>query len=196
MTKPINFLDILWTNNDRQTLIGMVDEMIAMYGFQCILYRYIGSEPMLGDPLYRDTLSIFDRSPELYEKIDTWVYIDYHRFNQVLQPYGLALEDNTTLEGNMRLQDMPKEKDLIDIKLPYDDIFYRFEIGSTDVHEDIVFHVTLNVYKQDTYKDSGVIKYDILPDEDNKASITAKSTRIEVPESKQFWWKNKGVIKF
>ena len=184
--KPINFLDILWTNRDRQTLIDMTDEMIEMYGFQCTLYRYIGANASLGDPLYQDSLSILDRRHDLYEKKETWIYIDYNRFNETLHSYGLCLDENTSLEANMKLSDAPKEDDIIDIKLPYDHIFHRFKVGSSDIHEDIVYHITLNVYRQDTYKDSGAIVYAIKPDESNKQSITATTTRIEIPESKQY----------
>lgn len=186
MTKPINFLDILWTNYDLDTLVNIVDEQIAMFGFQCILYRYKGENPNLGDPLYQDSLSIYDRNEKLYDIVNTWVYVDYHRFNEVLNPSRLSLEENTSLEGNMRLCDKPREKDLIDIKLPYDDRFYRFEVGSSDVHENIVYHVTLNVYKQDTYKNSEVIAYAVEPDKDNTTTITATSTRIEIPEDKEY----------
>lgn len=179
--KPINFLDIFHSAADKATIISLVDEKIQMSGFQCILYRYKGSQIKLGDPLYQDTLSTFDRSSDLYDIINTHIEIDYNRFNSILQSYGLAIEEGTTLIANMMLVDRPQEDDLIDIKIPYDEKFYRFRIGSTDVHKDICYHVVLNIYHQDNINEVGEIKYGIEPDTDNTETITAKTTKIVVP---------------
>lgn len=184
--KPINFLDIFHSNEDKPTLIEMVNEHIEMFGFQCILYRFKGNQAHIGDPLYKDTLSSFDRNSDLYDKIDTWIEIDYNRFNSVLQAYGLAIEAETSVTGNMMLKDLPKEDDLIDIKMPYDQKFYRFKIGSTDVHKDICYHVIMNIYNQDNAKDLEGISYDITEDTTNTETITAKSERIEVPKDRRY----------
>jgi hypothetical protein len=185
-TKPINFLDIFHSEYDKQTLIELVNEQIEAYGFQCILYRYKGKQISLGDPLYKDTLTIKDRDLNLYDKIDTWIEIDYNRFNSVLQAYGLAIEAETTLTGNMMLKDKPKEDDLIDIKMPYDQKFYRFKIGSTDVHKDICYNITLDIYNQDNMKNTGDITYAITPDDTNTETITAKTEYVEVPRDKRY----------
>ena len=185
-TKPINFLDRFHSEYDKQTLIELVNEQIEAYGFQCILYRYKGKQISLGDPLYKDTLTIKDRDLNLYDKIDTWIEIDYNRFNSVLQAYGLAIEAETTLTGNMMLKDKPKEDDLIDIKMPYDQKFYRFKIGRTDVHKDICYNITLDIYNQDNMKNTGDITYAITPDDTNTETITAKTEYVEVPRDKRY----------
>lgn len=184
--KPINFLDIFHTNNDRETVISMVNERIQMRGWQCTLYRYKGSQVKLGDPLYQDTLSIHDRDESLYDVVPTHIEIDYNRFNSILHSYGLAIEEGTTLPANMMLKDKPQEDDIIDIKIPYDQKFYRFRIGSTDIHADICYHVVLNIYMQDNNKEVGEIKYNVEPDTENTDTITAKSTRQTTSSKRQY----------
>lgn len=184
--RPINFNDIFFTAADKQTLIDLVDENIKMFGYQCTLYHYNGSQSHIGDPLYGDTLSTFDRNLESYSKIETWIYLDYVRFNSVLHSYGLALEEDTTLVGNMMLSDSPTEDDLIDIKLPYDDIFYRFKIGRTDVHRNICYNVVLDIYRQDNIKNNEVIKYNVGEDTANTTTITAATSKAESTKDRRY----------
>ncbi len=140
----INFLEIFHTDEDKQTLRNMVDELTHLYGFPCILRKWTNINDTV-DPLYGDQLTMHYNDEELYDKIGTYVYIDYNRFNQVLQNYGLALEKDTSLNGFMKLVDEPREDDLIDIKLPYDDRYITFKIGSSDIHKDICYSLVLNV---------------------------------------------------
>lgn len=142
----INFLDIFHNKNqDKDTLISMTNEVIELYGFPCVLRRWVGSQTLL-DPLYQDTPSVFDDDESLYERINTHVYVEYNRFNAVLQAYGLGVEAETSIQGTMKLIDAPKEDDLIDIRLPYDNQLYKFRLGSTDIHKDICYSVILNIY--------------------------------------------------
>lgn len=142
----INFLDIFHNKNqDKDTLISMTNEVIELYGFPCVLKRWVGSQELL-DPLYQDAPSVFDDDPSLYECINTHVYVEYNRFNAVLQASGLGMETDTSIPGTMKLVDAPKEDDLIEIRLPYDKQLYKFRLGSTDVHKDICYSVILNIY--------------------------------------------------
>ena len=147
----INFLTIFHDKEDKQTLIKYCDEICELYGFPCKLKRWTGNQTAL-DPLYQDMPTVDDEDEDLFEPIDTFVYIDYQRFNSVLNAYGLSIEEGTTLEGMMRLQDDPHEDDVIEIYYPYDEKKYYFKIGSTDVHRDICYHVTLDVYIPDNKK--------------------------------------------
>ena len=81
----------------------------------------------------------------MYDVVNSYVYIDYNRLNQVLHPYGLALEKNASLQGFMKLVDHPRENDLITIKLPYDDRKLTLKVGSADIHKDICYSVILQV---------------------------------------------------
>jgi len=156
MTSPeINFLDIFHNENDKTVLRQMTTEIIRLYGFPCHLKRWVGIQPVL-DPIYQDSPTIFDTSDgledgDLWDTLHTHVYIDYNRFNSVLHSYGLAIEPETSLTGMMIFDDHPKEDDLIEIHLPYDNKEYRFKIGSTDIHRDLCYSVILNIY----HKESG-----------------------------------------
>lgn len=140
----INFLELYNFNEDKEVLRNMSEETIQLYGFPCELKRWRGIQPVL-DPLYQDHNTSYYEDETLYSTKNTHVYIDYNRFNQVLKAYGLALEDNTTLVGNMILSDMPEEDDIITIKMPYDTRYVSFKIGSSDIHKDICYSVVLNV---------------------------------------------------
>lgn len=153
MTSPeINFLDIFHNQEDKGVLRLMTNELIRLYGFPCRLKRWNGIQTAL-DPLYQDSPVIFDEDENLYDVINTHVYIEYNRFNSILQSYGLSMEVDTTVNGMMILDDHPKEDDLIEIKLPYDDKLYRFKIGSTDIHRDLCYSVVLNIYHKEQRDD-------------------------------------------
>lgn len=145
----INFLNIFHNNNlDKEVLIKMTNEVIELYGFPCVLKRWNGIQPAL-DPMYQDSPVNYENDESLYTKINTHVYIDYNRFNSVLHAYGLAIEGETTVNGMMKLEDEPKEDDVIELKLPYDEKLYKFKIGSTDVHKDICYSVVLDIHYQE-----------------------------------------------
>ena len=153
MSSPkINFLDIFHNQEDKDVLRLMTNEIIRLYGFPCQLKRWKGITTVL-DPLYQDSPVIFDKDEDLYDIIDTHIYVEYNRFNSVLQSYGLSIEPDTTLNGMMILDDHPKEDDLIEIKLPYDNKLYRFKIGSSDIHRDLCYSVVLNIYHKEQRDD-------------------------------------------
>lgn len=148
-TSPeIHFLDIFHDTNDKELIKSMVNELVNLYGFKCILKRWSGIQTVL-DPLYQDSPTILDQDSDLYDSILTRVYIDYQRFNSVLHSYGLAMETTTPLQGIMMLEDEPKEDDIIELKSPYDEKYYRFKIGSTDVHKDVCYSVIMNIYHKE-----------------------------------------------
>jgi hypothetical protein len=140
----INFLEIFHNDIDKETLRNMVNEVTQLYGFPCTIKQWTGIQTSL-DPLYSDQLSMFQKDEDFYEVNNTYVYIDYNRLNQVLNSYGLAQEKNTSLNGFMKLDDHPRENDLITIKLPYDDRLLTFKIGSSDIHKDICYSVVLQI---------------------------------------------------
>ncbi len=140
----INFLEIFHNDIDKETLRNMVNEVTQLYGFPCEFKQWTGMQTSL-DPLYNDQLTMFQKDEELYETKNTYIYIDYNRLNQVLQSYGLEQEKNISLNGFMKLEDHPRENDLITIKLPYDDKLITFKIGSSDIHKDICYSVILQI---------------------------------------------------
>ena len=140
----INFLEIFHNDIDKETLRNMVNEVTQLYGFPCKFKQWTGMQTCL-DPLYNDQLTMFQKDEELYETKNTYIYIDYNRLNQVLQSYGLEQEKNISLNGFMKLEDHPRENDLITIKLPYDDKLITFKIGSSDIHKDICYSVILQI---------------------------------------------------
>lgn len=139
----LNFIE-LYNNYDKDVMKTYCDEMIELNGFPCVLKRWTGNTAAQ-DPLYQDTLYNFTNDVQLYEPIHTHVYIDYNRLNSVLQAYGLVVEPNTSLMGMMKLCDCPKEDDIVELKSPYDGRLIKFVLGSTDIHKNIVYHVTLNI---------------------------------------------------
>ena len=140
----LNFLNIFHEDSDKETLRNMVNELVHLYGFPCFHKKWTGMQVQL-DPLYGDQLSVFQNDEDMYDTVNSYVYIDYNRLNQVLQPYGLALEKNSSLQGFMKLIDHPRENDLITIKLPYDDRKLTFKVGSSDIHKDICYSVVLQI---------------------------------------------------
>lgn len=140
----INFLEIFHRTEDIDVLRNMADETIQLYGFPCRLKRWRKIQPIL-DPIYQDHNTALYDDESLYSIKNTYVYIDYNRFNQTLKAYGMGLDDNTTLNGNMRLIDEPDEDDIIIVKIPYDNRYVSFKIGSSDIHRDICYSVVLNV---------------------------------------------------
>lgn len=183
--KPLNFLDIYHTYHDKSAMIMMCNELIMSKGFQCVFYKYIGTKLKIGDSLYKDTLTMFDRRPEMYEKINTWIVIDYVRLNAILQSPGLILEPSSTLTAMMMLKDKPDEDDIIELKLPYDNKFLRFRIGGADIHGNIVYHINLNPYIQDN-TNIGEISYDIRPESENHVSITSATEKIVIPKERRY----------
>lgn len=140
----INFLEIFHSKQDKETLKNMVDEITNLYGFPCVLKRWTGIQTQL-DPLYSDQLTSFQNDSDLYDPINTHIYIGWTKLNQTLHSYGLAFDENISLEGFMSLDDQPKENDIITIKLPYDDVLLTLKIGGTYVHTDICYGVTLQI---------------------------------------------------
>ena len=140
----LNFLNIFHEDSDKETLRNMVNEIVNLYGFPCSHRKWTGMQVQL-DPLYGDQLSVFQKDEDMYDLVNSYVYIDYNRLNQVLHPYGLALEKNASLQGFMKLADHPRENDLITIKLPYDDRKLTLKVGSADIHKDICYSVILQV---------------------------------------------------
>lgn len=139
----LNFIT-LFNDCDRIVAKSFYDEMIELHGFPCILKRWTGNT-IIQDPLYQDTLYVHTEDKDMYEPISTFVYIDYNRFNSVLQGFGLAIEANTSVEGMMKLDDYPNEDDIIELTSPYDSRLVRFKIGSVDCNKNVVNHVTLNI---------------------------------------------------
>lgn len=150
----INFLDIFHNKNDKETLKNMVDEITQLYGFPCVLKRWTGMQTQL-DPLYGDQLSAFQNDEEMYDPVNSYVYIDYLNLNQTLQSFGLAHDKSLTLNGFMRLDDQPRENDILTIKLPYDDNLITLKIGSADIYKDICFSVILLVAHFDQQRARG-----------------------------------------
>jgi hypothetical protein len=144
----INFNEIFHELDDKPLLRHYADEIIELYGIPCRLRKWVGIQPVL-DPMYQDTPTTYHTDEDLYHTVNTHVYVDYNRFNEVLKAYGHSVETNTTLNGIMKFDDHPKEDDIVELKLPYDDRYYKFQLGSTDVHRDVCYSVVLNVYYQD-----------------------------------------------
>ncbi len=143
----INFNEFFHQTLDKELLRQYVDEIIDMYGIPCKHKKWIGNQAVL-DPLYQDQI-ILDDSEDLYDVSNTYVYVDYQRFNEVLKSYGQSIETNTSINGMMKFSDAPKEGDIIELKLPYDDVLYKFKLGSTDIHRDICYSVVLNIMYED-----------------------------------------------
>lgn len=150
----INFNEIFHQLEDKPLLREYVNEIIELYGIPCRLYRWEGIQTAL-DPLYQDSPTVYHKDDDLYHVINTYVYVDYNRFNEVLRAYGHGIEPETTIYGVMKFDDHPNEDDIVELKLPYDDRFYKFQLGSTDVHRDICYSVVLNIYHQDR-EESGI----------------------------------------
>lgn len=140
----LNFLEIFHNEHDKLLLTGMTDEIISLYGFPCIHKKWAGIQTVL-DPLYDDLPSMHQKDEDLYEFCQTYVYVDYNRFNEILYAYGHGMQKDLSINGMMKLKDSPKEDDLVTIKLPYDEKYLTFRLGSTDVHRDICYSVVLNV---------------------------------------------------
>jgi len=145
----INFLEIFHLNQDKPTLISMTNELVELYGFPCELRRWNGIQPVL-DPLYQDSPTIFNSDEDLYDIINTYVYVDYNRFSSVLSAYGYALNGETTINGVMKLEDEPKADDIIKFKLPYDEKLPMFKLGLANIHKDICYNVVLDIYHSET----------------------------------------------
>jgi len=144
----INFNEFFHNLSDKPLLREYVNEIVEMYGIPCKLLSWKGIQAAL-DPIYQDAPTLFDKDIDLYDVKNTHIYVDYNRFNAILKAYGQAIEPDTTINGIMKFDDHPKEDDIVELKLPYDDVLYRFRLGSTDVHKDICYSVVLNIYHQD-----------------------------------------------
>ena len=131
----------------------MANEVVELYGFPCTLRKWNGFQTSL-DPLYQDISTLDESNEELFDYKKTHVYIDYNRFDQVLSSWGMSMTENTTLESMMKLDDEPKEDDIVEILYPYDGIKYKFKIGSADKHKDICYRVVLNIYYTDHIEDN------------------------------------------
>ena len=112
--------------------------------------------------------TVDDEDEDLFEPIDTFVYIDYQRFNSVLNAYGLSIEEGTTLEGMMRLQDDPHEDDVIEIYYPYDE-------KENDSMYSFIHQITMNKYKY-IQDESNFGKDNFIP---SKMREFTESCRIE-----------------
>lgn len=159
----INFLTLFHDREDKSTLRKLNDEVIELYGFPCVLRKWNGIQSNL-DSLYNDMGTINESDPNLFDYVNTFVHIDYARFDKVLNSYGLALTENTSLEAMMRLRDKPAEDDIVEITYPYDNKTYRFKIGSADIHKDICYRVVLNVYYTEQSERKDLRNGDVLND--------------------------------
>lgn len=143
-----SFLDNYLYKSESSVHRNMVEEIISMYGWPCIHYRFLGNKLAL-DPLYGDAPTHLINDETVYEKINTKVYIEWKQFNQILTQSGAQHDNNIYLDGIMKLNDSPKEDDILSFLYPLDGNTYNFRLSTTDVFKDICYRVYMLVYLKD-----------------------------------------------
>lgn len=146
--EELNFNTLFHGERDKNQLRLYADEIIGMYGIKCILKRWKKNSTVL-DPLYQDSIPGLESDEDIFETYPTYVYVEYNRLNTVLSSYGLNIDKNSTLNGMMKLEDKPRAGDIIELKLPYDNMLYKFNITSANIHRDICYSTILVIHNDE-----------------------------------------------
>lgn len=164
----INFIESTYDSLDLDTLRGMTNEIIDMYGYPCIYRKYIGPD-MLNHPLYKDRLTSTNNIDEYIYEYETKVLLENKHFVPQLLGQGYALNAETTLNAFMKLEDDINVEDLVTLLYQHEARRYTFQINSATNWKNICYNMVLSVYVKDDLRNVNFTDPQALP--------TIKSTK-------------------
>ncbi|NCD06866.1 MAG: hypothetical protein EOL97_12165 [Spirochaetia bacterium] len=141
----LNFYENFLDSNDIDVLKELNDERIELYGYPCILLKYEGSGVEL-DSLYGD---IGSKQLETFKEKKTFYYCDYKNLQELLYSYGLSINQATNFNGMMKLEDNPKNGDLIYFIRRLDDDIIKCEITNCALYKNICYLVDITITMYD-----------------------------------------------
>lgn len=147
-TGNFNFISSVYDSLDLDTLRGMTDEVIDLYGFPCIYTRYTGPD-MANHPLYKDRLTSTYNVDKFTDNFETRVYIEDKHFVPQLMGLGYALNVETTLTAFMKLSDEVRPEDLVTLLYAHEAQRYTFQINSATNWKRLCWSLTLSVFVTD-----------------------------------------------
>ena len=158
-----NFIASTFDSLDIDTLKGMTDEIIDLYGYPCIYKRYNGPS-MINHPLYHDRLTSTYNVDKFVEEFETRVYIENKHFVPQLMAHGYALNVETPITAFMKLSDNVRPEDLVTLLYKHEAQRYTFQINSATNWKNICYNCVLSVYVKDDMKDVVVETPATLPE--------------------------------
>lgn len=144
-TSKLNFYENFLDSNDIDLLREQSNERIELYGFPCILLKYEGSGVEL-DSLYGD---IGSKQLESFKEKKTFYYCEYQNLQEILYSYGQSINQSTNFKGMMKVDDHPKNGDLIYFIRRLDDDIIKCEITNCALYKNICYLVDITITMYD-----------------------------------------------
>lgn len=145
---PINFIEQYNDSLELDTLKGMTEELIEMYGYPCIHHQFVGPD-MVNHPLYKDRLTSTDNIDEFVTEHETKVFLENKHFVPQLLAQGYALNTETTINAFMKLEDNVQVEDIVTLLYKHEARKYKFQVNSATNWKNLCYNIVLSVYVQD-----------------------------------------------
>lgn len=158
-----NFISSTYDSLDLDTLRGMTNELIDLYGYPCIYRRYNGPD-MINHPLYKDRLTSTNNIDKYITQFETRVLLENKHFVPQLLSQGYALNPETTINAFMKLEDNIGVEDLITLLYQHEAKRYTFQINSATIWKNLCYNMVLSVYVKDDMLGVEVSDPSTLPD--------------------------------
>lgn len=143
-----NFISSAYDSLDYDTLVGMTNEIIDLYGYPCVYRKFVGPE-LVNHPLYRDRLTSTNNVEQFYVEKETKVLLENKHFVPQLMAQGYALNVETPLNAFMKLEDEVGVEDLVTLLYKHEARRYTFQVNSATNWKNLCTNVVLSVYVQD-----------------------------------------------
>lgn len=143
-----NFISSTFDSSDFDTLRGMTDEVIDLYGYPCIYKKFVGPD-MVNHPLYKDRLTSTNNVDRFMTEVETHVLIENKHFVPQLLAHGYALNVETPVNAFMKLSDDVSPEDLVTLLYPHEAARYTFQVNSATIWKRLCYNVVLSVYVKD-----------------------------------------------
>lgn len=143
-----NFISSAYDSLDYDTLVGMTNEIIDLYGYPCVYRKFVGPESV-NHPLYRDRLTSTNNVEQFYVEKETKVLLENKHFVPQLMAQGYALNVETPLNAFMKLEDEVGVEDLVTLLYKHEARRYTFQVNSATNWKNLCTNVVLSVYVQD-----------------------------------------------